>query len=183
MCFKNLPIDIDDEGRMTLRDEATRAFAVSTVPESAGPKPLSEAAIRDVHTIKGVAGNVGAEELRSLLQELEANMKANKEVDVEPALEAWTRIADNLKPWLDSLTTEEAVDGPILDDGDYDRTVARLRSLLKEDDTESEDVARLLVPSLKARGKENEARELIVALEAYDFEGAARILGELDPPS
>ena len=42
MCFKNLPIDIDDQGRMTLREEATRAFALSGTPTIVGPKPLSE---------------------------------------------------------------------------------------------------------------------------------------------
>ncbi|HXV65203.1 MAG TPA: nickel-dependent hydrogenase large subunit [Vicinamibacteria bacterium] len=58
MCFKNLPIDIDDRGRMTLRDEASRAFAVSTVPASTGPKPLSEAAIKDLLARNGYIKNV-----------------------------------------------------------------------------------------------------------------------------
>ena len=58
MCFKNLPIDIDDQGRMTLRAEATRAFAVNNVPESSGPKPLSEAAIKDLLARNGYIQDV-----------------------------------------------------------------------------------------------------------------------------
>jgi hydrogenase large subunit len=58
MCFKNLPIDIDDRGRMTLREEAGRAFAVSTVPSSSGPKPLSEKAIKDLLARNGFIRDV-----------------------------------------------------------------------------------------------------------------------------
>ena len=58
MCFKNLPIEIDDAGRMTLRDEASRAFAVSTVPASSGPKPLSEKAIKELLARNGYIRDV-----------------------------------------------------------------------------------------------------------------------------
>ena len=58
MCFKNLPIDIDDQGRMTLRDDAMRAFAVDTVPQSSGPKPLSEKAIKELLAKNGFIRDV-----------------------------------------------------------------------------------------------------------------------------
>jgi len=58
MCFKNLPIDIDASGRMTLREEATRAFAVSQSPANAGPKPLSEASIKELLARNGYIKNV-----------------------------------------------------------------------------------------------------------------------------
>ena len=45
MCFKNLPIEFDESGKMTLRDDAASAFGLTGRPHNVGPKPLSEAQI------------------------------------------------------------------------------------------------------------------------------------------
>jgi len=56
MCFKNLPIDIDDQGRMTLRNEAT--FGVDNAPMNGGPKPLTDAKVEELLAKNGYIQNV-----------------------------------------------------------------------------------------------------------------------------
>ncbi len=46
MCFKNLPIEIDESGRMTLRGGVSGGFGLGGQPMTAGPKPLSEEQIK-----------------------------------------------------------------------------------------------------------------------------------------
>lgn len=56
MCFKNLPIDIDDQGRMTLRNEAT--FGVDNPPMNGGPRPLTDAKVQELLAKNGYIQNV-----------------------------------------------------------------------------------------------------------------------------
>ena len=58
MCFKNLPIEIDESGRMTLRGGAAGAFGLGGQPLTAGPKPLSEAQIKTLLAKNGYIKDV-----------------------------------------------------------------------------------------------------------------------------
>ena len=55
MCFKNLPIEFDESGKMTLRDDAAGAFGLTDRPQTSGPKPLSEA---QIHTLLAKNGYI-----------------------------------------------------------------------------------------------------------------------------
>ena len=50
MCFKNLPIELDQYGKMHLRPDAIDAFGVSENPRINGPRPLADGHIRESGT-------------------------------------------------------------------------------------------------------------------------------------
>src|SRR5262249_15470124 len=58
MCFKNLPIEIDDQGRMTLREDAEVAYGLRERPRTAGPRPLSEEQVRELVARNGYVRDV-----------------------------------------------------------------------------------------------------------------------------
>lgn len=58
MCFKNLPIEIDDQGNMTLIGGARGDFGTGTPPSSSGPKPLSDAQVRELVARNGYIRDV-----------------------------------------------------------------------------------------------------------------------------
>src|SRR5215470_5077983 len=58
MCFKNLPIEFDEQGRMTLRDDAARAFGLEQRPRNPGPQPLTEQQIKTLLAKNGYIRNV-----------------------------------------------------------------------------------------------------------------------------
>ncbi len=58
MCFKNLPIDFDEQGRMSLRDDAAYKFGLEQRPYNPGPKPLSEAQIKSLLAKNGYIKDV-----------------------------------------------------------------------------------------------------------------------------
>src|SRR5260370_14091190 len=58
VCFRNLPIDFDESGEMTLRDDAASVFGLTGRPHNVGPKPLSEAQIQTLLAKNGYIKDV-----------------------------------------------------------------------------------------------------------------------------
>jgi hydrogenase large subunit len=58
MCFKNLPIEIDAEGKMSLRAAPSEAFGVGRAPSTVGPRPVSEAKLQELLARNGFIRNV-----------------------------------------------------------------------------------------------------------------------------
>jgi hydrogenase large subunit len=58
MCFKNLPIEIDDQGQMRLRQDAEAAYGLRQRPPSGGPRPLSDEQVRELVARNGYIRDV-----------------------------------------------------------------------------------------------------------------------------
>jgi hydrogenase large subunit len=58
MCFKNLPIEFDDQGKMRLRADAEVAYGLRERPRSAGPRPLSDEQVRELVARNGFIKDV-----------------------------------------------------------------------------------------------------------------------------
>ncbi len=58
MCFKNLPIEFDESGKMTLRDDVAGAFGLGRQPQTTGPRPLSDEQIKSLLARNGYIKNV-----------------------------------------------------------------------------------------------------------------------------
>lgn len=58
MCFKNLPIEFDSQGKMRLREDAEAAYGLRERPQSSGPRPLSEDQIRELAARNGYIKDV-----------------------------------------------------------------------------------------------------------------------------
>jgi hydrogenase large subunit len=58
MCFKNLPIEIDDQGRMSLREDAAVAYGLRERPQTTGPRPLTDEQVRELVARNGYIKDV-----------------------------------------------------------------------------------------------------------------------------
>src|SRR5262245_13997348 len=58
MCFKNLPIEFDEQGKMRLRAEAEAAYGLAERPRSSGPRPLSDEQVRELVARNGYVKDV-----------------------------------------------------------------------------------------------------------------------------
>ena len=58
MCFRNLPIEIDERGQMHLREDAKVAYGLRDRPQSSGPRPLSDEQVRDLVARNGYIKDV-----------------------------------------------------------------------------------------------------------------------------
>src|SRR5262245_54799459 len=58
MCFKNLPIEIDEQGKMRLREDAAVAYGLRERPHNPGPRTLSEEQVRDLVARNGYIRDV-----------------------------------------------------------------------------------------------------------------------------
>jgi len=134
-----------------------------------------ERAVRLAHTLKGVAGNIGASVLYQAARELETALK-EQYPDPAALLENCDRLLQQvvqgiavLEPVTVSAVEETAapVDVAVLAP-----LVIRLRALLQEDDMEAADVVAALQAQVEGTALAQPLRDIEAALGQYDFEGA-----------
>src|SRR6516162_7907693 len=58
MCFKNLPIEFDEQGKMHLREDAAVAYGIRERRHSPGPRALSEEQVRELVARNGFVRDV-----------------------------------------------------------------------------------------------------------------------------
>jgi two-component system sensor histidine kinase/response regulator len=144
---------------------------------------------RQVHTLKGVAGNIGAVELHRAVQELDTALRAGDLAkvgsllpDVEGEL---SRVIDGLAPLAthaaasraaaQSLTT---VAGVAVDRTALDAALRALADLVRRNDPEAEGALEQLRAALKG-SRAGELNRIARALDLFDFRGAAKALTAL----
>jgi len=138
-----------------------------------------ERAVRLAHTLKGVAGNIGAS---ALYQEARALETALKEQYPDPAalLENGDRLLQQVVQGITALepapvsVTEETTAS--VDAATLAPLVARLRALLHEDDMEAADVVTILRAQVKGTELAQPLQDIETALGQYNFETALDIL-------
>ena len=138
-----------------------------------------EAAQRYAHTLKGVAGNIGAEEVQQAAAALESACKENSPPEeIDPLLE---NVAAALSPMLAGLSVLEQPETPtqtaIIDPDKRNALLAQLRALLEDDDTDAADVIEQLEEMAGTGDHTRVLQQLATAIGEYDFDEA---LAELD---
>jgi two-component system, sensor histidine kinase and response regulator len=147
----------------------------------------ADAAARQVHTLRGLAGTIGADVLARVAATLEQHLQAGApEDDIEVAARAVTHELGALlgalqaHPWLTDGPDEargDAREQP--DTARLAEPLRRLRQLLADSDAEARTVALELHALLRGTAFEAGAVELQEALERYDFDQAGVALGAL----
>ncbi|WP_066853630.1 response regulator [Halodesulfovibrio spirochaetisodalis] len=143
----------------------------------------SEAAIRHAHTLKGVAGNVGASDIQHIAADLESSIQAEKPHSVQRklvntlgSLLAVTVTDIRQQLMLSSITYES-----LLSKKDMQGALAKLRKLLHDDDAEAVDVIENIQHTV---GAEPEVQELVESMvemvRDYDFENALALLDQFE---
>jgi CheY-like chemotaxis protein len=143
-------------------------------------------AVRMVHSLKGLAGNIGARELAQRAVDLESLLRHPREgaglesmlLQVEQDL---ARLVESIEAAL-QLAEPVAPAAPETTDMDAATLFAgldRLHSLLDEDDGESMHVLEPLLPALRARGHGRAADALAELIRRYAYEEALQGLTSL----
>jgi len=143
-----------------------------------------ELAKRIAHTIKGVAGNIGATHLQAAAKDLESGIQ-EAGADVATILIESTRsqlelVVGSIHDLEEGLDTPADETEPTGDKAEIKKLTAQLKKLLEDDDTEAAEV----IEALKTQLKGSEVEQKLVLIEEatgeYDFEAALEKLNGLD---
>jgi len=141
-----------------------------------------EVARRIIHTIKGIAGNIGAFKLQKASEELEQVIKKtdNNIPDSEPSL---IHFFDQLRSVLNELELLSATESEKNNNSFTDQEVAEkleeIRTLLQNSDTEVEGRVAELCSGINNKAVEKHLKNIASCLERYDFEQALKELDKI----
>lgn len=134
---------------------------------------------RLAHTLKGVAGNIGAIAVADAARDLEAACPDGREVD--RLLET---VASRLAPLMDGLATLETRNAASADQAlDADTVVSllqRLRRLLEDSDTEATEVVDVLAADPGMAAHRAIIDKLAILIDEYNFDATLTMLDHLD---
>jgi CheY-like chemotaxis protein len=142
-----------------------------------------EAALLLAHTLKGLAGNIGATRLLHAVTQLEASMQtkiadetqANLAVTLD-ALQAVLADIDRLnRPKADVVEQQQTS----LDDSALHPQWVKLSSLIEDNDAYAKELLHDVLQAWPALGQHPHVNALQRALERYDFEEAAKALSSV----
>lgn len=142
----------------------------------------AEVALRLVHTLKGVAGSIGARPLSHLALGLE---RACRDHDGDDAIERQlSAVADELAKVLNGLAVMAADAAPAaapqpvaIDRERLSAELARLHGLLAASDTDAVEVVDTLRAMVK--GQDSVFKQLEARVSQFDFDGAQTLLDQL----
>jgi HPt (histidine-containing phosphotransfer) domain-containing protein len=150
-----------------------------------------EAAVRVAHSLKGLAGNIGARTLAFTAAELEARLRHERDEDARLTLQKLSVELQMLISQISQISqvlhedvSASAVHDPVAQHLDVDMALlksglAHLEQLLRDDDG---DCARFLSEQLEALigiGQQQTAAELERLISRYQFEDALQLLLKL----
>ncbi|MBW1750642.1 MAG: response regulator, partial [Deltaproteobacteria bacterium] len=164
--------------KLLLKFRDSEADFVDTFRKALTDKDM-EAAQRYAHTLKGVAGNIGAEEVQQAAAALESACKENTAPEeIDRLLE---NVAASLSPMLAGLSLLEQPETPtqtsVVDPDKRNALFVHLRALLEDDDTDATEVIDELQEFAETDVQVNVLQRLSMAIGEYDFDQA---LAELD---
>ncbi|MBK6999570.1 MAG: response regulator [Rhodoferax sp.] len=142
-------------------------------------------ATREVHTIKGLAGNIGATRLQACAGTAEAALQHGRKEELPQALEA---LAQELRTVLDQISVTPGFNDtgfaePVIEqEFGRDALAANMRQLaafLTDNDSRAAQLAERLVHPLRSVGQGAAGKQLESAISGYEFEDALATLQAL----
>ncbi len=142
-----------------------------------------EGTVRLAHTLKGVAGTVGASALQESAASLEAALKEQPEEAPEALITHTEAELDRTLSVLQAVATAEPLSGSVDGGGGVPADLSpRLQGLLEkleQYDSEADDVLEEILAQVAGTPLADPLRALKKRVGEYDFEGAAEDLKEL----
>jgi CheY-like chemotaxis protein len=144
-------------------------------------KEEREEAKRIVHTLKGLAGSIGAEELQRSALALEKAIQVESELPL--LIDA---LAKQLNQVLDALTVLDTLENispalsSALSEEDIKALITRLISLLEGDDADAIEVLEALSSVFSTGEVAKEMKRVIACAERYEFDVALEKLNKID---
>jgi len=144
-----------------------------------------DAATRHAHTLKGVAGNIGAEKIYKEAAVLEAGCKNDLNYDelvslLENTSAALEEVFSGLKPvFLADQESDEAQNTEeVMSDDEFQSSLNEVKALLEDNDTESSVLIEKLLSCGLSDSQKKLVSEIMSAVSEYDFEKALEIINK-----
>ena len=140
-----------------------------------------ETAIRLAHTLKGVAGNIGALSLQAAATNVESAINENDPSTIESAI---TELQSSLNESFDIIQTallsdDQEKDHVVMDLKIVSSTLHLLKEQIENFDSSATETCDILSKQLQDTSFNKEVTQLAKALNAYDFESAEQFADEL----
>ncbi|MCF6345466.1 MAG: response regulator [Thiomicrorhabdus sp.] len=159
------------EGQSHVLDEVQQALH----------KADRDKAKRIVHTLKGLAGSIGAEALQQDALALEQAIQAESEPSLLlDALRIQLNKVLGALAVLDTLESTSPASFPALSEEEIKALMTRLISLLEEDDADAIEVLETLSPIFSTGEEAKEMKRVIACAERYEFDAALDKLKKID---
>ena len=147
----------------------------------------TEVAERRAHTVKGVAGNIGASDASAAAAEIERRIKGHETEGLEPALRTLAteldRVSSALAPVLraESEAKEDSSGrAKAMDREDLHADLRRLRTFLEDNDSEAVDYLEQIRGAVAAVYGADSVAPLENKVNSFDFDGALAVLNDMD---
>ncbi len=145
---------------------------------------------RLAHTLKGLAGNIGARNVQTRAAALEQSCRdiqtgtgtSDLDQKLEAVNDALTPILSGLRDWRSTVISagQESAQSQPLDRRRLQKLMSRLRGLLEDDDTDATEVLEELQELAGFKARLPEFRRVAEAIAEYDFEDALKALDSLE---
>ncbi len=143
-------------------------------------------AVREAHTVKGLAGNIGAVRMAEVAARVEALLKTGESDGFVEALADMEIELSDLRGRIAAGLGAAEADAPAppapavtMDKDALATDLRRLDALLAESDTDAEGVAESLAERLRALGHGSAAEGVLKAVDDCDYDAARERLPEL----
>lgn len=141
-------------------------------------------AIREAHTVKGLAGNIGAAEMAKAAALVEGMLNRGETAGLVEALNAMERelavLVGNIGQALGLEPRASAAPAPAAGlAADLEPELRRLVQLLEDSDSEASDVAEALEDRLKAAQAGPAVKDLMKKIGDFDFDAALVLAREV----
>ena len=143
----------------------------------------TQSAQREAHTLKGLAGNIGAQHLYQVAQQVEESFRKGESSDsIAPRLAELQTELTTVMAALNRLGEGNAApaSGDGIEISRVPELLAQLRELLEDDDTDAEQAVEALTPLLAGSPQACLLAELAAHLDDYDFDAALDVLTRLE---
>jgi PAS domain S-box-containing protein len=139
---------------------------------------------RMAHTLKGTAGNIGADELQQAAQVLEDSCEddmtaSHRQVNLAKVIEKLNPVLNSLASTLDSETAT-APTSHQLSQEELSRHLEHLKKLIEDYDTEAINILNELLNSINDVELQKPLREIESLINEYDFEAALKAFEETE---
>jgi two-component system sensor histidine kinase/response regulator len=144
----------------------------------------AEAAIRAAHTLKGVAANLGVQELASAAGVLEAACREGA-AGAELSLKL-RQLTEQLEPVIAAIVAADLSAAPVIPQApvvaavDISPGLARLQELLECSDTRAREVAEGIHALVQGTPRGELMESVMAQLDLYDFDEAAKLLASIE---
>jgi two-component system sensor histidine kinase/response regulator len=167
------------------RFRETQTDAVHRIKEAIGSAE-TETAKREAHTLKGLAGSVGATRLAECASTVENLLKTKETAGLDQALASLEKSLSDFMASLPERAREANSDGApqttaqrSLDPAALGAALSDLAKLIARDDTRAAKAFEAISGNLRAAGQGERSKQLQNLLARYDFESATAVLEKM----